>query len=117
MMKQGLMFNDILLKKFKILRTGILLGNVRNREDTLMEYEETAKEVDNIHTKIYEELLGSKLYTTTTLEEEKDNQKLIRLLDELKFEFTMFQKIVSEYCKKDDCAGLYEFLKERNYLW
>ena len=75
MMKQGLMFNDILLKKFKILRTGILLGNVRNREDTLMEYEETAKEVDKIHTKIYEELLGSKLYTTTTLEEEKDRLK------------------------------------------
>jgi len=72
MIRQGLAFNDILLKKFKILRTGIMLGNLRNREETLSEYEETAREVDKIHTRIYEELLGSKLYTTMTLEEEKD---------------------------------------------
>ena len=72
MMGQGLMFNDILLKKFKILRTGILLGNVRNREETLQDYEDAAREVDKIHTRTYEELLGSKFYTTLTLEEEKE---------------------------------------------
>ena len=72
MIRQGLAFNDILLKKFKILRTGIMLGNLRNKEETLNDYEETAKEVDKIHTRVYEELLGSKLYTTITLEEEKD---------------------------------------------
>ena len=72
MIRQGMAFNDILLKKFKILRTGIMLGNLRNREDTLSDYEETAREVDMIHTRVYEELLGSKLYTTITLEEEKE---------------------------------------------
>ena len=72
MMGQGLAVNDILLKKFKILRTGIMLGNIRNREETFNDYEETAKEIDKIHTRVYEELLGSKLYTTLTLEEEKE---------------------------------------------
>lgn len=48
---------------------------------------------------------------------EKRINELVRSLDELFYEFITFQKIVSEYCKKDDSAGLYEFLKERNYLW
>ena len=38
MIRQSLGFDDILEKKFKILRTSIMLGNLRNREDTLSEY-------------------------------------------------------------------------------
>jgi len=71
MIKQSLAFDGILEKKFKILRTSIMLGNLKNREDTLREYEETAKEIDRIKKNVYEELLASKIYTTVTLEEEK----------------------------------------------
>ena len=75
MIKQSLAFDGILEKKFKILRTSIMLGNLRNREDTLSEYEETAREIDKIRKSVYEELLASKLYTTITLEEEETRLK------------------------------------------
>ena len=80
MIKQSLAFNDILEKKFKILRTSIILGNLRNRDETLSEYEETAREIDKMKTGIYEELLGAKMYTTVTLEEE-----IARLKDLISF--------------------------------
>ena len=70
MIKQSSAFNDILEKKFKILRTSIILGNLRNKEETLREYEETAKEIDKMKTSVYEELLGAKMYTTVTLDDE-----------------------------------------------
>ena len=75
MIKQSLAFDDILEKKFKILRTSIILGNLKNRESTLNEYEVTAKEIDKIKKNVYEELLASKMYTTVTLEEEEDRLK------------------------------------------
>lgn len=75
MIKQSLTFNDILEKKFKILRTSIMLGNLRNRAETLEEYEETAREVDKIKTIVYEEQLAAKMYTTVTLEEEEERLK------------------------------------------
>ena len=75
MIKQSLAFNEILEKKFKILRTSIMLGNLRNREETLSEYEETAREVDKIRKNVYEELLAGKMYTTVTLEEEEERLK------------------------------------------
>lgn len=75
MIKQSLAFDDILEKKFKILRTSIMLGNLKNREDVLKEYEDTAREVDKIKKNVYEELLASKMYTTVTLEEEETRLK------------------------------------------
>ena len=75
MIKQSLAFNDILDKKFKILRTSIMLGNLRNRDETLSEYEETAREIDKYKTDIYEEQLAAKMYTTVTLEEEEERLK------------------------------------------
>ena len=74
MIKQGLN-DDILEKKFKILRTSIMLGNIKNREEMLHTYEETARDVDNIRQAEYEELLAGKEYTTTTLEEEEERLK------------------------------------------
>ena len=71
MIKQGIN-SDILEKKFKILRTSIMLGNIQDREETLKTYEKTAREVDEIRNKAYEELLAGKTYVTTTLDEEKD---------------------------------------------
>ena len=74
MIKQGLN-DDILEKKFKILRTSIMLGNIKNREEMLHTYEETARSVDNIRQAVYEELLAGKEYTTMTLEEEEERLK------------------------------------------
>ena len=71
MIRQSLAFDDILEKKFKILRTSLMLGNFRNRDEILSDYEDTAREIDKIKRNVYEELLASKMYTTTSLEEEK----------------------------------------------
>jgi len=71
MIKQGLGFNDILDKKFRILRTSIILGNLNNRDDIFREYEDVAREIDKIKNGVYEEVLAGKMYTTVTLEEEK----------------------------------------------
>ena len=69
MIKQG--FNDdILEKKYKILRMSILLGNIKDRDEVLNNYAKTAKDVDLIRNNIYEELLAGKMYTTTTLSDE-----------------------------------------------
>ena len=72
MIKQGMLNDSILEKKFKILRTSLMLGNVKNREEMLSSYEETAREIDNVRRGVYEEILAGKMYTTTTLEEERD---------------------------------------------
>lgn len=83
MIRQSLLVdNSILEKKFKILRTSIMLGNLRNREETLREFEECAKEVDHVRALKYEEALAGKMYTTTTLEEEEIRLKeLITLIE------------------------------------
>ena len=76
MIKQSFIDGDsILEKKFKILRMSIMLGNSRNRGETLREYEETARDIDKYKKSLYEEILSSKMYTTTTLEEERDRLK------------------------------------------
>ena len=72
MIKQGMFNDDILEKKFKILRTSIMLGNINNRDELMKTYEETARSIDEIKRNSYEEVLASKMYTTTSLEEEKD---------------------------------------------
>ena len=72
MIKQGIINDGILEKKFKILRTSIMLGNARNSSEILTSYEETAREIDKIRCSLYEELLAGKMYTTTSLEEERD---------------------------------------------
>ena len=75
MIRQSLAFDDILEKKFKILRTSIMLGNLKNREDALRDYEDTAREIDKIKKNVYEELLASKMYTTVNLEDEESRLK------------------------------------------
>ena len=53
MIRQSLAFDDILEKKFKILRTSIMLGNLKNREEILSEYEDTAREIDKLKKNVY----------------------------------------------------------------
>ena len=36
-------FNDILEKKYKILRTSLILGNSKNRDDLLLQFEDIYK--------------------------------------------------------------------------
>ena len=82
MIKQGIANGSILEKKFKILRTSIMLGNIRNREETMAIYEDTAREIDKARRVLYEEKLASKAYTTTSLEEERERLKdLIDLIE------------------------------------
>jgi len=75
MIKQGIVNDSILEKKFKILRTSILLGNISNKEETLKKYEKSAREIDSIKRNVYEELLAGKVYATTTLEDEQSRLK------------------------------------------
>ena len=116
MIKQGIVNDSILEKKFKILRTSIMLGNVRNRDEVLSSYEETAREIDRIRRSIYEEMLASKMYTTTNLEEERDRlSDLISYTDKRVRERNDF---IDDYIKitgnfLDDYL---EFLMKMNYL-
>lgn len=89
--------NSILIKKFKILRMSILLGNSKNREETLKEYEETAKEVDKYLKGVYEEILSSKMYTTITLEEEQ--KRLIDLIAYIEKRIDERNKFIDDYLK------------------
>lgn len=83
MIKQGLGNQDILEKKFKILRTSILLGNVKDRVQMLDDYQMTALEVDKLRRGLYEEKVASKMYTTTSIEEEASRLKdLIKIIED-----------------------------------
>ena len=98
MIKQSIGDSDsILLKKFKILRTSIMLGNYRNRESIMKEYEETAREIDKINKNVYEELLASKMYTTTSLEEEQTRLK--ELIDFIEKRIKERNDFIDDYIK------------------
>jgi len=97
MIKQGLVFDDILEKKFKILRTSIILGNLNNRDNIFKEYEETSREIDKIKNGVYEEILASKMYTTITLEEEKD--RLEELIGVIKKRINEKNDFLDDYIK------------------
>ena len=73
-------FNDILEKKYKILRTSLILGNSKNRDDLLLQFEDTARRVDDIYNNRYLQILASKKYPTKNLNEEED-----RLRDLIEF--------------------------------
>ncbi|MBQ8219443.1 MAG: hypothetical protein IJZ79_06795 [Bacilli bacterium] len=98
MIKQGLIDNgSILEKKYKILRTSIMLGNLKNKEETLSEYEETVREIDKIKKSVYEEILSSKMYTTTTLEEEKE--RLTDLINYIEKRIDERNEYIDDYIK------------------
>ena len=96
MIKQIFVDKDsILEKKFKILRMSIMLGNFKNRSDMLKEYEDTAIQIDAYRRKLYEEKLASKMYTTTTLEEEKE--RLIDLIKCIEDRMDERNKFIDDY--------------------
>ena len=97
MIKQGIVNDSILEKKFKILRTSIMLGNVKNSDEMLASFEESAREIDQIKCNLYEELLASRMYTTTSLEEERD--RLSELIDFIEKRVNERNDFIDDYIK------------------
>lgn len=97
MIKQGITNDSIIEKKFKILRTSIMLGNITNRDEVMQSYEDTAREVDKIRRGVYEELLASKMYTTTTLEDEEE--RLTDLIDLINKRINERNEFIDDYIK------------------
>ena len=96
MVRQG--FNDdILEKKYKILRTSIMLGNIKDREEVLNSYAKATREVDLLRSNDYEEVLASKMYTTTTLVDEAE--RLTSLINLIEDRINERKEFVNDYIK------------------
>ena len=96
MIRQGIN-TDILEKKYKILRTSIMLGNIEDRDATLRTYEEAARDVDDLRNKDYEEALAGKMYTTVTLQEEQ--ARLNDLINFIQHRISERNDFVDDYIK------------------
>ena len=71
--------NKIKENKYKILRMSLLLGSDENREETLNNFEDAARDIDIMNDEIYLHDLEGKFYDTLKLEEEE--KKLEVLVD------------------------------------
>lgn len=71
--------NRIKENKYKILRMSLLLGNDDDREETISNFEDAAREIDAMNDDVYSKDIESKFYDTLTLEEEE--KKLSDLVD------------------------------------
>lgn len=71
--------NKIKENKYKILRMSLILGSDDNREETLTNFEESAREIDAMNDETYLKDLEDKFYDTLKLEEEE--KKLAVLVD------------------------------------
>ena len=71
--------NKIKENKYKILRMSLLLGDDENREETINNFEDAAREIDAMNNEIYLNNLENKFYETNKLEEEE--KKLALLVD------------------------------------
>ena len=74
--------NRIKENKYKILRMSLLLGADGNREETLNDFEESAREIDAMNDDVYLKDLQVKFYDTKDLkEEEKKLEGLVDYID------------------------------------
>ena len=71
--------NKIKENKYKILRMSLLLGNGDDREETINNFEDAAREIDAMNDEVYLKDLDGKFYDTFKLEEEE--KKLSVLVD------------------------------------
>ena len=71
--------NKIKENKYKILRMSLLLGNGEEKEETINNFEEAAREIYAMNDEVYQKDLEGKFYDTITLEEEE--KKLSVLVD------------------------------------
>ena len=71
--------NKIKENKYKILRMSLLLGNGEDREETVNNFEDAAREIDAMNDEVYLKDLEGKFYDTFKLEDEE--KKLSVLVD------------------------------------
>ena len=71
--------NKIKENKYKILRMSLLLGNGEDREETINNFEDAARDIDAMNDEVYIRELDNKFYDTLTLEDEE--KKLAVLVD------------------------------------
>ena len=79
MMQDCASSNKIKENKYKILRMSLLLGADDNREETINNFEDSAREIDSMNNEVYLKNLENKFYDTNSLEEEE--KKLSVLVD------------------------------------
>ena len=79
MMQDCASSNKIKENKYKILRMSLLLGSDEDREETINNFEDAAREIDAMNDEIYLKDLEDKFYDTLKLEEEE--KKLSVLVD------------------------------------
>ena len=79
MMQDCASSNKIKENKYKILRMSLLLGSDDNREETITNFEDSAREIDSMNDEVYLKNLEDKFYDTSSLEEEE--KKLSVLVD------------------------------------
>ena len=72
-------YNKIKENKYKILRMSIILASGENQEETLANFEESAREIDAMNDETYLTEIEDKFYDTVKLEEEEE--KLAVLVD------------------------------------
>lgn len=71
--------NKIKENKYKILRMSLLLGQEENKQETINNFEDAARDIDKMNDEIYLKEIEKKMYDTLTLEEE--DKKLTGLVD------------------------------------
>ena len=81
--------------KYKILRMSLLLGHDTNREETINNFEESAREIDAMNNETYLEELENKFYETKTLEEEQ--KKLTDLVDYIKGRIYQRESLLGDF--------------------
>ena len=87
--------NKIKENKYKILRMSLLLGNGEDREETVNNFEDAAREIDAMNDEVYLKNLDSKFYDTLTLEEEE--KKLVSLVDYVGGRVEQRESLISDF--------------------
>ena len=74
--------NKIKENKYKILRMSLLLGADENRDETVANFEDAARDIDAMNDEVYLKDLSGKFYDTSNLEdEEKKLDVLVNYID------------------------------------
>ena len=81
--------------KYKILRMSLLLGTDSNKEETINNFEDAAREIDFMNNETYLNELDGKFYETKTLEEE--SEKLAKLVDYIAGRISQRESLISDF--------------------
>lgn len=81
--------------KYKILRMSLLLGTDSNKEETINNFEDAAREIDFMNNETYLNELDCKFYETKTLEEE--SEKLAKLVDYIAGRISQRESLISDF--------------------